>query len=104
LESERISQSSFAGTICCRLSTARQSRSGPVCQCGYIIRFENLAEDFRTLCATLRHFASDITALQLLKPRTLFQISKYYDDELREFVRTRFAAEIERFGYTFEEQ
>jgi len=30
--------------------------------------------------------------------------SQYYDDELREFVRTRFAAEIERFGYTFEER
>jgi hypothetical protein len=30
--------------------------------------------------------------------------SKYYDDELRELVRTRFAAEIERFDYTFERQ
>jgi hypothetical protein len=30
--------------------------------------------------------------------------SKYYDAELRELVRTRFTAEIERFGYTFEEQ
>jgi len=30
--------------------------------------------------------------------------SKYYDDELREFVRTRFAPEIERFGYTFEQR
>jgi hypothetical protein len=30
--------------------------------------------------------------------------SKYYDDELRELVRTRFAAEIERFGYTFDKQ
>lgn len=26
----------------------------------------------------------------------------YYDDELRELVRTRFRAEIERFDYTFE--
>jgi hypothetical protein len=30
--------------------------------------------------------------------------SKYYDDELRELVRQRFAAEIERFGYRFEEE
>jgi hypothetical protein len=30
--------------------------------------------------------------------------SKYYDDELRELVRARFAAEIERFGYIFERQ
>ncbi|PYL57175.1 MAG: sulfotransferase, partial [Verrucomicrobia bacterium] len=30
--------------------------------------------------------------------------SKYYDDELRKLVRKRFAREIERFGYAFEEQ
>src|SRR4030095_6710370 len=30
--------------------------------------------------------------------------SKYYDDDLRELVRVRFAAEIERFGYAFEEE
>ena len=30
--------------------------------------------------------------------------SKYYDDELRELVGTRFTREIERFNYAFEEQ
>jgi Sulfotransferase family len=67
----------------------------------YIMRFENLADDFRTVCGTLG-----------ISPATLPQYnrsnrehySNYYDDELRELVRKRFAAEIERFGYTFEER
>jgi Sulfotransferase family len=66
-----------------------------------IMRFENLAEDFRAVCAAIG-----------ISPSTLPQYnrsnrehySKYYDDELRELVRTRFAAEIERFNYAFEEQ
>jgi hypothetical protein len=65
----------------------------------YIMRFENLASDFRTVCEALS-----------ISPPTLPQYnrssrehySKYYDNELREFVRARFVAEIERFGYTFE--
>jgi len=64
-------------------------------------QFENLADDFRAVCAAIG-----------ISPPTLPQYnrssrehySKYYDDELREFVRTRFAAEIKRFDYTFEEQ
>jgi hypothetical protein len=67
----------------------------------YVMRFENLADDFRTVCAAL-----DIS------PRTLPQYnrssrehySKYYDDERRELVRDRFAAEIEHFGYLFEQR
>ena len=67
----------------------------------YIMRFENLASDFRTVCEALS-----------ISPPTLPQYnrsnrehySKYYDDELRELVRTRFAVEIEGFGYSFEER
>jgi Sulfotransferase family len=66
-----------------------------------IMRFENLTDDFRTVCGQLE-----------ISPATLPQYnrsnrehySKYYDEELRELVRTQFAVEIERFGYTFEEQ
>jgi hypothetical protein len=67
----------------------------------YIMRFENLAEDFRTVCAVL-----DIspTILPQYNRSTREHYSKYYDDELRELVRTRFAREIERFGYTFEQR
>jgi len=67
----------------------------------YIMRFESLADDFRAVCKTIG-----------ISPSTLPQYnrssrdhySKYYDDEIRELVRTRFAAEIERFNYTFEVQ
>ena len=71
----------------------------PFANVDYTMRFENLADDFRVVCATIG-----------ISPPTLPQYnrssrehySKYYDDELREFVCARFAAEIERFGYKFE--
>ena len=73
----------------------------PFANVDYIMRFENLADNFRTVCGTLG-----------ISPATLPQYnrsnrkhySKYYDDELRELVHTRFAEEIERFGYAFEKQ
>jgi hypothetical protein len=67
----------------------------------YVMRFENLTDDFRTVCAAL-----DIsrTILPKYNRSNREHYSKYYDEELRELVRERFAAEIERFGYTFEER
>jgi Sulfotransferase family len=67
----------------------------------YIMRFENLAGDFRIVCAAL-----DISppGLPQYNRSTREHYSKYYDDELRELVRERFAAEIERFGYAFEQR
>ena len=67
----------------------------------YIMRFENLEDEFRTVCAEL-----DIspTALPKYNRSNREHYSKYYDDELRELVRTRFATEIEHFGYTFEQR
>jgi len=65
----------------------------------YVMRFETLADDFRHVSAAL-----DIPAAPL--PRynrsSREHYAKYYDDELRELVRKRFAPEIERFGYTFD--
>jgi hypothetical protein len=65
------------------------------------MRFENLADDFRVVCAAL-----DISPATLpqYNRSTREHYSKYYDDELCELVRARFAAEIERFGYTFEQR
>ena len=65
----------------------------------YIMRFEKLEDEFRAVCAAL-----DIspTALPKYNRSNREHYSKYYDDELRELVRARFAAEIERFGYSFE--
>jgi hypothetical protein len=67
----------------------------------YIMRFENLAGDFRTVCAAL-----DIspTTLPQHNRSNREHYSKYYDDLLRELVRDRFAAEIDRFGYVFEQR
>jgi hypothetical protein len=62
-------------------------------------QFENLVDDFRAVCTAIG-----------ISPPTLPQYNrssgehyaKYYDDELRELVRTRFAAEIKRFEHAFE--
>lgn len=66
----------------------------------YLMRFENLAYDFRAVCTAL-----DISPVTL--PRynrsNREHYSKYYDKALRELVRERFAEEIDRFGYTFEQ-
>jgi hypothetical protein len=73
----------------------------PFANADYIMRFENLTEDFRTVCRTL---AISPPTLPRYNRSSREHYSKYYDDELGELVRTRFAAEIERFGYTFEQQ
>jgi hypothetical protein len=78
-----------------------ESDNDPFENVDYIMRFENLEDDFRTLCAAL-----DISSAILPKYNRSNRehYSKYYDDELRELVRMRFAAEIKRFGYTFEQR
>ena len=81
-----------------RLGKGKEDPFGNV---NYIMRFETLADDFRTVCAAL-----DISpvALPRYNRSNREHYSKYYDDEFRELVRARFAAEIERFGYMFEQQ
>jgi Sulfotransferase family len=71
----------------------------PFANVDYFLRFENLADDFRTVCGTL---GISPATLPRYNRSSREHYSRYYDDELRELVRTRFAAEIERFGYTFE--
>jgi hypothetical protein len=67
----------------------------------YIMRFENLADDFRNVCGIL---GISPATLPLYNRSNREHYSNYYDDELRELVRKRFGAEIERFGYTFEQR
>ena len=64
-----------------------------------IMRFETLATDFRSVCAEL---GIPWTPLPNYNPSSREHYSKYYDDELCELVRRRFASEIERFSYTFD--
>jgi Sulfotransferase family len=77
-----------------------QGEEDPFANVDYIMRFENLADDFRTVCGTL---GISPGALPRYNRSSREHYSKYYDDELRDLVRARFVAEIERFGYTFEE-
>ncbi len=67
----------------------------------YVMRFENLANDFRSVCTTL---GIPTASLPQYNRSNREHYSKYYNDELRELVRKRFASEIERFGYTFDRQ
>ncbi len=67
----------------------------------YIMRFENLVDDFHTVCRAL---GISPTTLPQYNRSNREHYSRYYNDELRELVRARFAAEIERFGYTFEQR
>ena len=96
----------FRKIISDALSVADYLRLGkgeedPFGNVNYIMRFETLADDFRTVCAAL-----DISpvALPRYNRSNREHYSKYYDDDLCELVRARFAAEIERFGYTFEQR
>lgn len=71
----------------------------PLGNVDYIMRFENLAGDFPLVCARLD---IPVPSLPKYNRSSREHYSQYYDDELRELVRRRFAAEIERFGYKFE--
>jgi hypothetical protein len=64
-----------------------------------IIRFEDIEEDFRAVCADLGLSAEPLPRYN----RSVREhYSKYYDDELRALVAKRFAPEITRFGYSFD--
>ena len=78
-----------------------KGKEDPFANVNYIMRFENLVDDFRAVCAAL-----DIspTNLPQYNRSNREHYSKYYDDDLRELVRVRFAAEIERFAYAFEQR
>jgi hypothetical protein len=64
-----------------------------------VIRFENLAEDFQLVCADLGIPPEPLPRYNRSERE---HYSKYYDDELRGLVAQLCAAEIARFGYTFD--
>jgi hypothetical protein len=67
----------------------------------YIMCFENLADDFRAASARL---GIPDAPLPQCNRSDREHYSKYYDTELRELIGKRFAPEIERFAYAFEER
>ena len=73
----------------------------PFANVDYIMRFENLTDDFHAVCAAI---GISPPSLPQYNRSSREHYSKYYDDELRELVRGRFTSEIERFDYGFEQQ
>ncbi len=99
-----LDRKKFRKIISKALSVADYLRLGkgeedPFGNVDYIMRFENLADDFRIVCATL---SIPTASLPQYNRSNREHYSKYYTDELRELVRERFAPEIERFGYAFD--
>jgi hypothetical protein len=104
--SEMWSRKKFYGIICKAVPVQEYLKlndheADPFGNVDYIMRFESLPDDFRFVCGRLQISAPPLPKLNRSKRE---HYSTYYDEELREFVRTRFAAEIERFGYAFEER
>jgi hypothetical protein len=78
-----------------------KGESDPFGNVDYVMRFENLADDFRTASAKL---GIPTAPLPQYNRSNREHYSKYYDAELRELIGKRFAREIDRFGYAFEER
>ena len=103
---ERWNREKFRRVICKAVSVADylrldQSKEDAFTNVDCIMRFERLADDFGALC---RKLDIPVQPLPQYNRSARAHYSKYYDDELRELVRVRFAPEIERFNYTFEHQ
>jgi Sulfotransferase family len=78
-----------------------KGESDPFGNVDYVMRFENLADDFRTVSMKL---GIPDAPLPRYNRSNREHYSKYYDTDLRELIRKRFAPEIDRFGYAFEER
>jgi hypothetical protein len=64
-----------------------------------LLRFEHLAEDFEMVCGRIGIPHRPLPVVNASKSR---HYSHYYDDELIELVRARFAEEIALGDYAFE--
>jgi hypothetical protein len=78
-----------------------KGESDPFGNVDYVMRFENLADEFRTVSAKLGIPAAPLPQYNRSNRK---HYSKYYDAELRELIGKRFAPDIDRFGYAFEER
>ena len=65
----------------------------------FIGRFENLTDDFRTVCSQIGRHAE----LPHVKSSKRADYQRYYSDETREIIATWFAEDVRRFDYRFEE-
>ncbi len=67
----------------------------------FIGRFENLTKDFNQICAKLG-LPQPLALPHFKNAERPEHYSEFFDDESAEWVRRRFARDIEYFGYTFE--
>jgi hypothetical protein len=69
-----------------------------------ICRFENLDHDLRSVLESRGVSFTPTVPHNITKSRAGRHYSLFFDDESREYIANKFAAEIERFGYTFEDR
>ena len=64
----------------------------------YVIRFDNLIEDFKVVC---KKIGLNYGGMPQELPTRRWEYQAYYNDNTKELVRRAFKEDIDRFGYEF---